>query len=85
MRVLSVTIAWVRAFSAVSRAIFKCRTISTSPFPDLGDVLASPARTARAAASASIVSLLPYRRRSLRFGRSTSTTRHPCNATDYAM
>ena len=50
--------AWVRALTAESLALLSIRIISTSPSPDLGVALATPASTARAAAiSASVGSL----------------------------
>ena len=53
---LSVLIAVVRALTALSRATLSCRIISTAPSAVLGVAVACPASTARAAASASIVS-----------------------------
>ena len=53
----------MRAFTAVSRAIFTWRIISTAPSADFGIALAWPASTSRAAASASTVSDLPADRR----------------------
>ena len=71
---LSVCIAWVFALTAASRAILRCRIISTVLVPVFGSAAAWPERTARAAASASSMSVLPFRRRVLRSGRLTSRT-----------
>ena len=60
MMVLSVTMACVRLFTAVSRATFKCRIISTELSADLGRAFAWPPITARAALSASSGSLFPF-------------------------
>jgi hypothetical protein len=70
---LSALMAWVRALIALARATRSERIISTCPSPALG-MLPSRAWTARAAASASIGSDLPRRRRAWRSGRLTSTT-----------
>lgn len=78
MRALSVTMAWVRDLTAVSRAILVWRIISTVPSALFGVAVAVPARTARAAFSASIGSDLPRWRRTLRSGRLTSITLCPC-------
>ena len=51
----------VRALTAESLALFSMRIISTSPSPDLGVASATPASTARAADSASVGSLFPFR------------------------
>jgi hypothetical protein len=72
---LRALIAWVRALTAVWRAVRSARSISTVPSWALGTPVAWPACTARAAASASTASLLPRRRRAARSGRLTSTTR----------
>jgi hypothetical protein len=72
---LMALMAWVRALTAVWRATRSERTISTVPSWALGMPVASPAWTARAAASASTGSLLPWRRRAARSGRLTSSTR----------
>ena len=69
--------AWVRALTAESLALLSIRIISVSPSPDLGVALATPARTARAAISASVGSLLPFRYRVDRSGLLTSTTVKP--------
>ena len=53
--------AWVRALTAESLALLSIRIISTSPSPDLGVASATPASTARAAISASVGSLFPFR------------------------
>src|SRR4051812_24437549 len=53
MMAFSASMAWVRALTAVSRAILRCRIISTSPVPALGKAVACPPSTARAALSAS--------------------------------
>ena len=53
--------AWVRALTAESFALLSMRIISTSPSPDLGVASATPASTARAAISASVGSLFPFR------------------------
>src|SRR6266536_5512571 len=71
---LTTLIAWVRAFMALARATRSTRSISTCPVPALGRTVASPACTARAAASASRGSDLPRRRRAARSGRLTATT-----------
>ena len=55
-----------RAFTAVDRVSRSTRRDSTRPSLVLGVVVRFPARIARAAFSASNVSLLPRRRRSLR-------------------
>lgn len=68
-----------RALTAERRATRRARIDSTRPVRALGTPLAVPACTARAAASASIVSDFP-RRRVLRSGRSTSTIRRPAAA-----
>src|SRR5664280_2801418 len=70
-------IAWVRDLTAESRVSFSSRTISTWSSPAFGIPVAVPASTARAAASASIGSLLPRRCRVERSGRFTSTTARP--------
>ena len=67
-------IAWVRALIAVPRATRNTRIISTRSSPAFGEPAASADRTARAAASASVGSDLPLRRRVWRLGRITSTT-----------
>src|SRR5829696_1977723 len=79
MMALSVSMAWVLALTAASRAIFKWRIISTEPVPDFGSAVACPPSTARAAASASSGSSLPRWRRALRSGRLTSRTRCPAS------
>ena len=53
--------AWVRALTAESLVLLNIRIISTSPSPDLGVASATPASTARAAISASVGSLFPFR------------------------
>jgi hypothetical protein len=63
---LIVSMAWVLALTAASRAILRWRIISTELLPDFGSAAAWPARTARAAASASSMSSLPLRLRALR-------------------
>ena len=60
---LSVMMAALRAFTAVSRAILIWRTISAAPSAVFGMAVAIPDSTERAAVSASIVSLLPLLRR----------------------
>ena len=55
--------AWVRALMAESLTIFSIRIISTLSRPDLGWSLATPARTERAAISASTGSPFPTLRR----------------------
>ena len=67
----------VRAFIAPARATRSWRRASTGPVPVLGITMASPASTARAAASASTGSDFPRRRRCWRLGRFTSTTCAP--------
>ena len=69
--------AWVRALTAESLVLLSMRIISISPSLDLGVALATPASTARAAVSASVRSLLPFRYRVDRSGRLTSTTVKP--------
>jgi hypothetical protein len=56
----------VRAFTAVSLATLTCRSTSTWPSAVLGMAVATPARTWRAATSASAVSDLPLARRAWR-------------------
>jgi hypothetical protein len=51
MIAFSASIAWVRAFTAVSRAALRWRIIYTRPVPDFGTAVACPASTARAALS----------------------------------
>ena len=71
---LSVMMAVECDFTAVSRAIFTSLIASTCPSASFGMTVAVPARTERAACSASIASLLPDSRRSpARGGRDTST------------
>jgi hypothetical protein len=65
---------WMRAFMAERRVIRSTRSISTVPSAALGRTSPWPASAARAAASASIGSDLPWRRRVWRLGRVTSTT-----------
>ena len=77
----SVFIAVVRAFTAVSRAIFSWRIISTAPSAVFGMAVDCPASTDRAATSASRVSDLPAARRVRRSPRFTSTTRCPARRT----
>jgi hypothetical protein len=72
---LSVIIAAVWAFTAVSRTILTSRIDSMAPLADFGVAVALPASTSRAAWRASMRSLLPARRRwPLRGGRLTSIT-----------
>ena len=71
---LSVCMAWLPAFTAVSRATLRWRIISTALVPDFGNAQAWPARTLRAALSASSASSLPFGWRSWRLGRLTSNT-----------
>jgi hypothetical protein len=59
---LSWLIAWVRDLAADALASLNKRTISTGPSPVLALAVAWPESTARAAASASMVSVLPRRR-----------------------
>ncbi len=59
MSVFNAMIAALLALTAVSRATLIWRTISAAPSADLGTAVASPASTARAAVSASRVSLFP--------------------------
>ena len=68
---------WVRALVAERRAIWSILIASTGPLPLLGAPVACPLRTARAAAWASVASVLPKRRRSWRFARFTSATSTP--------
>ena len=72
-----VCMACVLALTAVSRATLRWRIISTALVPDFGRVVAWPPSTARAAPSASIVSLSPFRCRSWRLERLTSNTAWP--------
>ena len=58
-------------------AMLSARSAPTWPSRSLGTAVASPASTARAAASASTGSLLPLRRRRARSGRLTSSTLIP--------
>ena len=74
---LSWLMAAVRALTAPLRAVRSARIDSTIPSRRLGAAVATPASTARAAASASIGSDLPRWRRVRRSGRSTSTTHTP--------
>jgi hypothetical protein len=70
--------AWVQAFIAERRATRSVRIASTGPSPPLGRPDASPFSAAPAAASVSVVSDLPLRRRACPFGRFTSVTSTPC-------
>ena len=72
--------AWVRALMAESLTIFSIRIISTLSRPDLGWSLATPARTERAAISASTGSLFPALRRVDLSGRFSSMTVWPSPA-----
>jgi hypothetical protein len=56
-------IVWVRALRAEALASLNIRSISTGPSPAFALLLARPLSTARAADSASMVSVLPRRRR----------------------
>src|SRR4051794_14956347 len=71
---LSWLIAWVRDLIAEALASLNSRSISTAPSPVFAVASARPDSTARAAASASTVSVLPRRRRVARSGLSTSIT-----------
>ena len=71
--------AWVRALIPERRTTRSILVASTGLSPPLGRAVASPLRAARAAASASVVSSLPRRRRSWRLGRFTSTTPIPAS------
>lgn len=71
---LRLIIAEVRALTATSLATLIWRIISTTPSLVFGTEVAVPDSTARAAFSASRVSLLPRSRRSRRSVRRTSTT-----------
>jgi hypothetical protein len=62
---------------ALRRATSKARSCPAGPARRLGVAVASPASTARAAASASTGSDLPRRRRATRLGRLTSNTVTP--------
>ena len=53
--------AWLRALPAESLALLSMRIISTAPWPDLEVASATPVRTARAAISASVGALFPFR------------------------
>jgi len=68
--------AWVRALVALRVTTRRARKHSTAPSWVFGVALASPDSTARAAAMASV---LPWRRRSCRLSRPTSTTLIPCS------
>ena len=70
----SVIIAAVRALTAVRRATLRWRIISTAPSAVFGMAVDWPARTARAAISASTVSDFPAIRRVRRSPRFTSST-----------
>ena len=70
-------LAVVVALMALLRTIVNARSASTAPSRSFGTAVACPDRTARAAASASIGSLLPLRRRLARSGRLTSKTVMP--------
>ncbi len=65
---------WVRALLAEQRATRSTLIISTRSLPALGAPEASPETMARAAASASVGSDLPFSRRVWRLGRMTSIT-----------
>ena len=71
---LSWLMAWLRDLIAEALASLNIRSISTCPSPDLAIAVARPDSTARAAVSASRVSVLPRRRRSPRSPRLTSIT-----------
>ena len=77
MRLRIWLMAWVRLRRAEDRATRNTRMASTFPVLVLADPLASPPCAARAAATASSGSDLPWRRRLWRLGRSTSTTEIP--------
>lgn len=64
----------MRAFRAERRATLMARIISTVPSAPLGSPVVVPASTARAAASASMGSVLPLRYWSRLLGRITSRT-----------
>ena len=68
----------VVALTAPALATLSARIDSMGPSPCLGSLSWCRARTARAAASASMGSLLPLLLRSLRFGRGTSTVAMWC-------
>ena len=70
----SVIIAEVRALTAVQRATLRWRIISTAPSAVFGMAVDWPARTDRAAVSASTVSDFPAIRRVRRSPRFTSST-----------
>jgi hypothetical protein len=74
---LSWLIVWVRALMAEDLASLNIRSISTDPSPAFALPLARPVRTARAADSASRVSVLPCRRRVALSGWLTSMTSMP--------
>ncbi len=69
--------AWVRSERALRLATISARIASTAPSRPFGAPLARPDCAARAALTASRGSDLPWRRRSCRSERSTSTTRTP--------
>ena len=70
----SVLMAAVLALTAPSLATRRALMASIGPSASFGATVAVPARTARAAASASIGSDLPRLRRNRRSGRGTSKT-----------
>jgi hypothetical protein len=71
--------AAVLALTATFLATLSIRIASIGPVASLGAPLALPANTERAAASASIGSLLPRWRSSRRSGRGTSSTSTCCS------
>ena len=71
---------WVRAWMAERRAMRRIRSCSTQSSPAFGVMSDVPANTARAAASASMVSDFPRSLRSLRLGPRISTTELPAPA-----
>src|SRR5258706_16110650 len=70
-------IAWVRSERGLRLATISARIASTAPSRPFGAPRALPDWAARAALTASSGSDLPWRRRSCRSDRSTSTTRTP--------
>ncbi len=74
-------IVWVRSERALRLATISARIASTAPSRPFGAPRARPDWAARAALTASRGSDLPWRRRSWRSDRSTSTTRMPAAVT----
>jgi hypothetical protein len=77
IRALAWLMVWVRSPAALRLATISARIASTAPSRPLDAPRARPDWAARAALTASSGSDLPWRRRSCRSERSTSTTRTP--------